>query len=360
MRKNFHLLLLASLLIAFSSCITENIDELIEEELPFEPTEINTDNGIIEYRFQDGTELLTEGSAKKSNNGTYYIFSTSATVNCSDNSSSISYSRQRPGDLFTITFNPDTNAIFYDLPRANIDAVINGDSMSVFNASNFFLECSDFKLVIEIQEETEDFIKGTFTDEFFTFDLPFVEPFRDCSNFRSVGILTASFAVPLEKCQTDNNVEYRSEDNSKAFSNGVGLKLTQNDTTRYFVIANSETCDKISQVALGDVVYSSEDAYTIDFLRLPDGTLAPQIATLGTGFIEGEDNFFISSSLLPCNESSSPTVEITNETDEFVEGIYTSDFWDIKEYIENPDCSAWERPRKVIEVHFSVPIKTCD
>ena len=207
MKKSIHPLLLLLLVFCFfPSCVDENIDDILEEEFPFAPEEIIIENGYIQYRFQDSIEIFTEGVGKKSDNGQYHIVSNETTINCSNNGLSLEYSAVDPSKVFWISYSLDSTSFFVRKPIAAIGAIINGDTLAVTNQNHppFQGSCSSFTPVFEIINESEEFIEGRYQDEFFAFYPDSIvdgSTFRDCINLRSVGILTAYFAVPLEPCE---------------------------------------------------------------------------------------------------------------------------------------------------------------
>ena len=193
MKNNLHYLF-SFIVLLFISCSSENQDIIIEEELPDEPVVVEVDNPLS-YRLENADNTIVSGTAYKNtgpNATLYLIASDGVEVECPGGLAS---SYDGDGEFFRFMFVVvEEDSIVID---ANFGAEIDGERKTLFSTIppaciNEFVDVSF--------EEADGRVQGVFRGEFFYFSDVFVEPFENCENFISAGILEARFDLPLEIC----------------------------------------------------------------------------------------------------------------------------------------------------------------
>ncbi|MEL6253139.1 MAG: hypothetical protein AAFR87_14100 [Bacteroidota bacterium] len=178
--------------ISLTSCNPDNFDDIIEEEFPFNPTEIEENDSKFSYSLQGSTKNYAAGYGKEVLEDFYVLASDS--VFCDGNGG---YSTRAQSDTgFFISFfqfSPNN----FGLAQAVLRREINGDTVAVFSGT-FVLNCTNDP-VITIRNRTASSIEGTYEAEFFSLPDPSQDP-NDCNNWQSVGTLLADFIVPVDSC----------------------------------------------------------------------------------------------------------------------------------------------------------------
>jgi len=204
-RLLFVLLILTTLF----ACQEDNFDEFKEEALPFEPIEVTIDDVPLTYRLADGGEVAYDegfGVALKSldgNTNLYTIASGDITCVGDVDSSSVGLSIEGSGIEFLISwFEFDDGGSSFGYFSA-VKTVIDGDTLTVYGPGTLVRpECAAEPLIVNIEEETDEYIRGAYEGEFFDLVIDSTSTGEiTCENFRSVGIINAEFFVPLTGCQ---------------------------------------------------------------------------------------------------------------------------------------------------------------
>lgn len=176
--------------LGFFACEPENYDETIEEVLPTDTTKIITDKGTLLYRLQGRQNNFSNGFAKVVEDAQFYLVS-SDSIECRADGS---YSTRNKGFIISF-FKLGEND--FGVGQGFLIQDTNGVRSTVFSGS-FVRNCATVQPIVTIRKETDNFLEGTYQAEFF--ELIGQDP-NDCASWRSVGVLTAEFAVPLEVCQ---------------------------------------------------------------------------------------------------------------------------------------------------------------
>ncbi|MEM1122801.1 MAG: hypothetical protein AAGJ18_20315 [Bacteroidota bacterium] len=187
------------------SCQEENIDELTQEVLPQEPIEVETQNRLLTYRLQEtevnyenGYGVVLRGPLSGS---TLYAIG-SDTFNCVSTveANSVGLSIQGSFTDFFVSFYQFENGNAF-ATTAILSTVVEGDTITAYGADFIDPSCrGDVEFLVNIEEETDEFIRGTFETEFFQLIVDSTETTINCENWKSLGILNAEFAVPLGSC----------------------------------------------------------------------------------------------------------------------------------------------------------------
>lgn len=189
------------------ACQEDNFDEFTEEALPYEPTEVELSEPLLSYRIQQTEIEFPEGFGVKITNDTtkLSLYAIAAdTFQCQadvlGNSLSLSTSGEI-GDFFIAFFKFEDGEPF--TYNAIVTTVIDNERITVFGSDFINPDCAgDTPFLVNIEEETKDFIRGTYEAEFFKLVPPqdSTADIQGCEIWESVGILNAEFAVPLGTC----------------------------------------------------------------------------------------------------------------------------------------------------------------
>jgi len=194
-------------LFCFQACKEANFDELETEVLPVEPVEVTEDEIGLTYRISNEEEVVYDdgfGVALHDTLGGSLYAIASGDFTCSSEVENDVIRFQIGGEIndFLIIWleTPDGDVFSF---QATVKTVINGDTIEVVGSGNLlpFGCVEENPLIVNIEEETEEFIKGTYEGEFFEFVFDSTATELTCDNWQSVGILNADFFVPLGECQ---------------------------------------------------------------------------------------------------------------------------------------------------------------
>lgn len=158
------------------------------------PTSPKIEKGIFQYNFQ-GKPInnYNEGFARLIPDSKFYIVA-SDSIECSIDGNYETNALRDTG--FVITFYKDLQNNI-TIPRAVLKRVVNGSAVTLYSGDHV-KACPNTRPVITIGKEADGIVAGSYKAEFF--ELIGQNP-DECTSWRSVGILTASFAIPLDVCQ---------------------------------------------------------------------------------------------------------------------------------------------------------------
>ncbi|MEM1120164.1 MAG: hypothetical protein AAGJ18_06925, partial [Bacteroidota bacterium] len=84
---------------------------------------------------------------------------------------------------------------------ATLSTIVNGDTITAFGNTLVSPECREVvPFIVNIEEQTDTYIKGTYETEFFQLIPDSNTTTVNCENWESLGILSAEFAVPIGTC----------------------------------------------------------------------------------------------------------------------------------------------------------------
>lgn len=152
------------------------------------------DKGAFLYYFQ-GTPPVNqykEGFARLVPDDNFYIVA-SDSIQCTADGTYSTAAQRDTGFVITFFKTPQNDFV----SRTGVlRRVINGDTLVVYSG-DFLRNCNTAPPVVTILRETDYYLEGKYEANFF--ELIGQNP-NDCASWRSVGVLTAEFAVPLEIC----------------------------------------------------------------------------------------------------------------------------------------------------------------
>lgn len=187
-----HLLFFIFSILLFSACSNDDFDVLTEEELPFEPKEVEIEDAIS-FRTGQSPTRITQGLGYKAEVGRL-VASEAVEVECPGGLAT----RWEGEDYFLHIFFIKTDEGYF-LIEARFDAEIDGQKKSVFlRVPGECLEGIPETLTIE--QDDDERLAGRLSGEFFRINTDFVGEITDtnrCDFFISVGELEASFDVPV-------------------------------------------------------------------------------------------------------------------------------------------------------------------
>lgn len=161
------------------------------ERCDVEPT---LEKGVFQYAFQGKPyNNYNNGFAKLIADDRFYIVA-SDSIRCTPDGM---YSTAAQSDTgFVITF---FKSLQNDFPGAQavLRRVIDGDTLAVYSGA-FLRACANTQPIVTIGRETDSILAGSYKAEFF--ELVGQNP-NDCASWRSVGVLSAAFSVPLQLCE---------------------------------------------------------------------------------------------------------------------------------------------------------------
>jgi hypothetical protein len=206
----FNLIFALFAMFSLFACQKDNYDEVAEETLPHDPTEVLQHEIGITYRLNGKQVVYDKGFSmvtQDSNNLdlVHYLLVGGNLINCRiDPEGNVPVFTTTIDDIFIdFTINTSTGALTSNFEFVKTE--LNGDSVFVQGPSSFNLHCGgNIPLDIHIEEENEDFIKGTYEGEFFYLPDYSYDKKVDCEggDIESVGTLKGAFYLPrLGRCK---------------------------------------------------------------------------------------------------------------------------------------------------------------
>ena len=187
------LVLIAIIGLGFFACEPENFDEIIEEVLPTDTTKVVSDKGTLQYLLQGVQNSYNNGFARLIADDLFYIIA-SDSIRCTADGTYSTAAQQDTG--FVITFSKTLQTDFV-LKQGILRRVIGNDTLVLYSG-DFLRNCNAAPPVVTILRETDNFLEGKYEANFFEL---IGQNLNDCASWRSVGVLTAEFAVPIEICK---------------------------------------------------------------------------------------------------------------------------------------------------------------
>lgn len=193
----FFLASLVAFSLAFASCTKESYETTNRLDLPPSIDTVVVENPIsLRIANESATVLNGEarwGSNSANNSELYVLTSESVTVECPGGMSTAYDGGETYFDIqFIVT--PTASSVFLARLRTEINGVRRDLDNLVPSA------CAGAPIDIEY-EIVNGRISGTLSGEFFYINPIYTDPFSDCANFVSVGIVDVSFDLPLvDKC----------------------------------------------------------------------------------------------------------------------------------------------------------------
>ena len=197
------------IIVSIAACTSDNFDLITEEPLDFEPVELKKGNQIT-YIFQNQEKSYGNGYGVFANIGdfeSYYLSSDTITlceITISPNGQRTTLNVINRFSDFAVSFDidPDGNIIG---ATGHIYKVFGEDDTKTYHGGfPFTPKCStNFPITLQIEDKTDNFIRGTFEAEFFQSVVDsLIPPVPDnCDDWESVGVMRAAFALPLTKCE---------------------------------------------------------------------------------------------------------------------------------------------------------------
>lgn len=193
MMKN-RILVLLCLLISIWSCSKENIDETKEVSLHI-PTIVSDKGAAVSFKVdKNNTETIVENSYCTSHGDFYFI---TPEVPCIEDKGNGAFSITTTGDEeYTINLSKESG----EFNLVNSFLLTNDPDLphisSIWDSGERYA-CVSVDPILEILEETDDFIAGTLEAEFFesVSDENVDDPLSFCTRTESIGLVTINFVA---------------------------------------------------------------------------------------------------------------------------------------------------------------------
>lgn len=194
--------------ISILACQSDNFDEIETEVIPFEPLVLKKGNQVS-YSFQGEKKDYERGYGVVVDHRDYkdYFLSSDTIPLCE-----VTYSEDGLSNMinvissfsdFAVSFSTDSRGIVYGATGHAILKKGENEKVTVHGGFHFSSECgNNSPVILQIEQETDKFIRGHFEAEFFQSIAGLIPPAPDnCSDWISVGILRAAFDIPLTICE---------------------------------------------------------------------------------------------------------------------------------------------------------------
>ena len=208
---NFRLFFLAITLLVVA-CQADNFDEITEVALPYEPI-ILEEGSQITYRLkQKGTNFNRGYGVVIEDFGIEDYYLSSDTITLCETETTIfpegggtsSTNIIASFSNFYITFSIDEPGNVFPGTAYIVEVLGENDILTYYGGFPFVPKCSeDYSTIVNIEEKTDEFIRGTYEAEFFQSVVDsLIAPYPDnCNDWESVGLMQAAFTIPLNTCE---------------------------------------------------------------------------------------------------------------------------------------------------------------